>query len=49
MKKVHFESNSKVVEVLYLIVESDNFLVPSIQSDNAKELAKELLHKVRGE
>ena len=45
-----FESNSKIVEeVLFWVAESGIFLIPSMRTENAKKLARELLHKVQGE
>ena len=43
------DSKSEIVAgVLYSIAESDKFLVLSMQTDNAKELAMELLFRVQG-
>ena len=42
------ESKSEIVAgVIYSIAEGDKFLVPSKQTDNAKELARELLFRVQ--
>ena len=41
------KSNSKIVEgVLCSVAKSDNFLLPSMRTDNAKKLARELLLKI---
>ena len=43
------DSKSEIVAgVLYSIAESDKFLVSSMRTDNAKELARELLFRVQG-
>jgi len=41
------DTKTKVVlDILHSIAESENFLVPSVRRDNAKELATEMLRKV---
>ena len=39
-------SEAKVVlDILHSVAESENFLVPSVRTDNAQELAREILRK----